>query len=1302
MNSTPPSVEALLDVHAFNAALREVEEGWTSSAESFVLRARALGGLGRFDEAITELEKVVAATNLSPLVRADALVRAQGYRARVSNDTTAMLRDLGRALEMIGEGGIGNDWTPAKERAPEVASVAGRAHLESATLFARKRAKKLADEALERARTTIGETADLHARTAAVALHFDGRLEARAAYEKVRAAGGEHVAHLGLARVALLLGDFAACHALIDDFAWGDDELDHRQLQVDVLGAEQRWGDVAGVLGEMIAVSPYADARLSYELDRALALYRAGERGTCETALAALIANARDGRDGRVAEARRSLALLRRTDGPHASARLKAFPTVAQLRNHCGPASCELYLRFLGLEAKQDVIGKEIMFAGSGTSFLRMRGMLERAGLHVLRIEAELPRLRTLIDLGIPVILEETYSQSGHAAVAIGYDDLREVLVVQDPMTHAVRYTPYGELAEIQDMANAGGLIAIAPGDSARLAALERAQISECRYMVLIDKAFEALEAGDLDTAERLSGQSIEIRRDYELAWWCRFSVAMRRLDKEPTAEHRLAAHLIVNEAIAIWPDDDWTRALAGRLALSEDRVDEALAAFERACDADRWDPGNWFGLAQCAFRQRDYGRVHYATGRALELNPSHQDATELGAYASLLTGDVGTAAVLNDCALAVAPDNSFNHLVRGDILAARSDYSGALASYHRAIELDADRAAQTYWKRAEFLRKLGRFTDLSALFLAGPPDVEPSVLLAHRAQALLDGQQPAEAAQAARDLEAMDGKAALGAAMLSTAHLDLGQSSEADAAAERTLAIDITYGRAQATKGILAASRDDERGALLHLGLALALNPGDAERSFHFASALEKFGHVEEVPRHFDTAIRGGGLGEERLLQAAGGLGRARSFRAALDLLDEIAGNPERRREALRVKARVLTEMLWAPGAAAEASRALANLDADDAFALTTAGAERFDGSIEGEGPGEALLRQGREKLGEDHPYPRRLLARRLIGRGRAQEALVLLPEPDVSDYQDTDLRVDALTFLERFDDAEQVVAAFERRMAGEGEEPRPIAPLRFTVAEARGDFETALALAKAAGQDAGEDAGDAHLDDWELSQFRCLMSLGRVDEAVNFGSLQGGDSGSLGRLAHQALLAGSLDAARPLAELALRLDPAEAYAIHVLGREAELRGDAAAAREYYEKTGAVDPGWHAWLEELARLAIAEGRFQDALVHADKAVAEGGHTCSFAVAVRAQARLVNGDLDGARADALRAWGLGSASDRDRVSLDVWGLCRQLRGEVERGSALWDRFLGDPRAAGPLDRARIGHLREALARGGAR
>ena len=65
MNSTPSTVEALLNAHAFNAALREVEATWTSSAESFVLRARALGGLGRFDDAIANAQAAIEQARLA-------------------------------------------------------------------------------------------------------------------------------------------------------------------------------------------------------------------------------------------------------------------------------------------------------------------------------------------------------------------------------------------------------------------------------------------------------------------------------------------------------------------------------------------------------------------------------------------------------------------------------------------------------------------------------------------------------------------------------------------------------------------------------------------------------------------------------------------------------------------------------------------------------------------------------------------------------------------------------------------------------------------------------------------------------------------------------------------------------------------------------------------------------------------------------------------------------------------------------------------------------------------------------------
>src|SRR6185436_10117426 len=130
-------------------------------------------------------------------------------------------------------------------------------------------------------------------------------------------------------------------------------------------------------------------------------------------------------------------------------------------RSHCGPASCELYLRYFGVPASQIEIARAIKIPGSGTSVWRMRRFLEQAGLHVRRVEAELPLVKKLIDSQIPVIMEEEYSTTGHVAVAVGYDDVRDILEVQDPMTHEIRETPYEDLEKLREFSNHGALVAV-------------------------------------------------------------------------------------------------------------------------------------------------------------------------------------------------------------------------------------------------------------------------------------------------------------------------------------------------------------------------------------------------------------------------------------------------------------------------------------------------------------------------------------------------------------------------------------------------------------------------------------------------------------------------------------------------------------------------------------------------------------------------------------------------------------------------------------------------------------------------
>ena len=64
-------------------------------------------------------------------------------------------------------------------------------------------------------------------------------------------------------------------------------------------------------------------------------------------------------------QARRTLQALSRPKSPERRRhRLREFPTVAQLRDHCGPASCELYLRYFGIPASQVEIARQIKLPG--------------------------------------------------------------------------------------------------------------------------------------------------------------------------------------------------------------------------------------------------------------------------------------------------------------------------------------------------------------------------------------------------------------------------------------------------------------------------------------------------------------------------------------------------------------------------------------------------------------------------------------------------------------------------------------------------------------------------------------------------------------------------------------------------------------------------------------------------------------------------------------------------------------------------------------------------------------------------
>src|SRR6185369_3225652 len=104
---------------------------------------------------------------------------------------------------------------------------------------------------------------------------------------------------------------------------------------------------------------------------------------------------------------------------------LVAFPTTIQRRDHCGPSTIELVLRYWkgGLDLSNDQIAQMVKFPHSGTPVYKMREFFHLVGFDTLRCQIALDQLKQLIDAGYPLIVEEEFSNSSHVSVVIGYDD---------------------------------------------------------------------------------------------------------------------------------------------------------------------------------------------------------------------------------------------------------------------------------------------------------------------------------------------------------------------------------------------------------------------------------------------------------------------------------------------------------------------------------------------------------------------------------------------------------------------------------------------------------------------------------------------------------------------------------------------------------------------------------------------------------------------------------------------------------------------------------------------------------------
>lgn len=1277
------SIVSDLDAFEFTRALARLadpkEGGALDPVTAGLLRARALVGREQYNAAYDTLQQVRGRRELTTATRLEYQVAtARVLRLGWWSTDAAIDLALSAARQAMRIG------APA---------LAAEAHLEAALLFGRKRTRKLATAQLDAADSIGAQPARTWWTRGELAIAFDERPAAREAFERTLAvestddterATAQRLGHFGLARLFTVLGEFdaAAEHiAALGQRPAGD--IAARRLAWQLHAAKAEWAPAADALAQIVAASPDGDAARSLMLEHASALYRAGDLDGARAAWTKIAATGAGDFAARIAAG----VMDSITAGNTRRTRLQAFPSVTQLRNHCGPASVELCLRFFGMAAEQVDVAREIKHPDGGTPVHRMRQYMDNAGFHTRRIEADLERLRAILDAGIPVILEEDYSTTRHVAVAIGYDDRRQLLEVQDPMTHEVRETRYAELPKLREFSNHGALVAVPGGRNDLVEALDRIGATECAYISTTDRAWEAHDQKREEDADRLVAEAIALHEAYELAWVLKFVRAQDAHRRVGTAESAKALADVLAAIVRLWPDDEWPQQFVGRVRDAEGKYGEALAAFERARDRDPGDANNWCSIGDCHLALGNYRAAREAFENALRRDWSHVRSNENLSELASDDGDASLAAILNDVALERAPDNAYNWYVRGKILGRADDLNGGIAAFARSVELRPGSTAFAL-EHARLLARAGHVDQalegLTKLRAERPKDVH---LLANTADlAYVYGRFDAcleVCAQLAEIDPSMPSSLALGgAAKCSRGELEAGVAD-----LRKALSIRPTYSWAQRELGAALAKAERWDDAITSCAAAVGLG-SSPEALFRLGDVLARAGHPNDGLGYLRRAAASGGLDLAQLDRVGEVFATVQGFGGAHEFFGALARDLPRIAAIPRAHARLLLEVTWAPHPARQVVAQLAELAPQDPFVLALEADDLMTAGGPDETRGEALFRRAIEAA-PALVAPRRLFARQLLDRGRHAEALEALA-PCVPTSYIMEAKVEAILALSGAEEARRVVDEWAAKIPEERRELRR-RPLSYRIAKASRQWEDALARALELGQGEGELDDDGKLSRWEVSRFEALVALGRHEEALVFGKAQCSNAADLGELAYTALAVEGWAAARELATAAHAADPNEVHALAVLARLADRDGDVEKAETLWRRMKGITR-WHIHDENLGRLALSRGEL-DAAEPLLGAALRAGHTCWIAQQLSAELKLSRGDREGARALAERAVACRPLHYRG-VSDELDALLAALQGKRDESRALFDRWLSGEHAAS--DRARVTKVIEAL------
>lgn len=284
---------------------------------------------------------------------------------------------------------------------------------------------------------------------------------------------------------------------------------------------------------------------------------------------------------------------------------------VQQHYQTCAPATLAAISRFWSMPGDHLEMAASITYAGTPNH--SERRWAQEHGWFTKEFTVTWESAVALIDQGIPFTLTTPEVTSSHLQAVIGYDRLRQTLVIRDPSErHQIEFLAVG-LQERYASTGPRGLALVPEAEKARLAPLE---LPDAELYDHFHRLCLTLDAHDRTEAEQEYRVMQRQAENHQLTWQ-----AMRTLasyDDDPS--DILAA---TEKMLQLFPDD--VRLQLSKVSCLRElaRRDEYVAVLKKLSDQEKIDSACWQQYAVALSDDaREHPRALRLFGRALRFNP--------------------------------------------------------------------------------------------------------------------------------------------------------------------------------------------------------------------------------------------------------------------------------------------------------------------------------------------------------------------------------------------------------------------------------------------------------------------------------------------------------------------------------------------------------------------------------------------------------------------------------------------------------------------------------------------------------